>query len=319
MGPAGDRGSTDVQVAVVGSLNHDLTLVLDRLPGPGETLLAHRALRGSGGKGANQAAAAAVAGAPVSMIGAVGDDEAGVSMLADLRSLGVDTAGVRTIAGAYSGGATILLDATRAENMIVVDPGANAALRPEDVRVAAVRDAAVLLAQLETPIETVLAAALWASGKVVLNAAPFLKLPDELLDRADVVVVNQSELAALAGTPEPETLAQAEAILVELAPRHAMIVTAGPAGALVSAPVATPGPAPLLTRVPALALTPLDSTGAGDCFCGVLAARLALGAELVPATRAACVAASLSTLALGARDGLPDRAHIERALGDQAE
>ena len=314
MGPAGGRGSADVQVAVVGSLNRDLTLVLDRLPGPGETLLAQRALRGSGGKGANQAAAAAVAGARVSMIGAVGDDEAGASMLADLRSLGVDTSGVSTVAGEHSGGATILLDAARAENMIVVDPGANTALQPQDVSVAAVRDAVVVLAQLETPVESVLAAALWATGTVVLNAAPYRELPDELLGRADVVVVNQSELAGLAGAPEPGSLADAEAILGDLEPHYAVIVTAGADGALVYQPHPPARTAPRFTRVPALALTPLDSTGAGDCFCGVLAAWLARGVGLVDATRAACVAASLSTLALGARGGLPDRARIERAL-----
>jgi ribokinase len=305
-------------VAVVGSLNLDVTLVLDRLPHPGETLLAHRTLRASGGKGANQAAAAAAAGARVSMIGAVGADEAGASMIADLGCLGVDTASVIRLTGEHSGAATILLEATSAENVIIVEAGANAGLRPEGVRVAAVREAAVLLAQLETPVETVLEAALWATGKVVLNAAPYQRLPAELLERTDVLVVNQSELAGLAEVSEPATLAQTEAVLSDLAPACAVIVTAGPAGALVYQPGPTEGSAPCLTRVPALALTPLDSTGAGDCFCGVLAAWLAHGAELAQATRAAAVAASLSTLALGARAGLPDRARIERELSAQA-
>ncbi|MGC9221225.1 MAG: ribokinase [Solirubrobacteraceae bacterium] len=299
-------------VAVVGSLNLDVTLTVQRLPSPGETLVAQRSVRGSGGKGANQAAAAAAAGAQVTMIGAVGDDPAGTTMLADLRSLGVDVGRVRTVAGTFSGAATILLDAARGENMIIVEPGANASLDVSDVRVPAIRDAAVLLTQLETPAQTVKAAVLEATGMVVLNAAPYRALEAELLARVDVLVCNQTELGEMTGLPTPETLADVRTALRALAPQHAVIVTVGEQGAVVYQP--EQAPADPFTTLAAPAVTPVDTTGAGDCFCGVLATWLADGATLLEAARAAVIAGTRSTLAGGARGVLVDRASIMREL-----
>ena len=189
------RGS----VAVVGSLNLDLVIRVAELPGPGETVSGGDLFRNPGGKGANQAVAAARLGRRVAMVGCVGDDQAGRELLASLAAAGVDGSRVRVVEGVPSGTACITVSED-GENQIVVSPGANARLTPDDVAAAAaVRSAAVTLLQLEVPLETVAAAARTAGGRVVLNPAPARALPAELLGQVDVLVPNRVELARLAG------------------------------------------------------------------------------------------------------------------------
>lgn len=289
-------------VAVVGSLNHDIILGTPHLPGPGETVIASTSTTGSGGKGANQAAAAAALSSGISMVGRVGVDEAATSMVDDLVRVGVDVQHVTPTPGVPSGAATVVVEEDSAENLIIVHPGANAALTPADVEVPVVREAAVVLLQLEVRMETVVAAAQAATGTVVLNPAPTDTLPLELLERVDVLVPNEWELARLTG--EHESVEQAAR---SLAVRN-VVVTLGARGALV---VPSDGPSELIAPP---AVSAVDTTGAGDCFCGALSVALAEGRPLVEAARFAVAAAALSTTGHGARSGLADRGAVGTIL-----
>ena len=224
-------GAAALEVVVVGSLNLDLVVRVPRLPGPGETVSGQDVFRNPGGKGANQAVAAARLGRRVAMVGRVGDDDAGRELLASLEADGIGTTQVRAVAGVPSGTAFITVG-DDGENQIVVSPGANARLTPEDVAEAgpALRAAAVTLLQLEVPLEAVATAARTAGGRVVLTPAPVRELPADLLGQVDVLVPNRVELAQLAGGPVPATVADA----VELAgrlPARAVVVTLGADGA----------------------------------------------------------------------------------------
>ncbi len=294
------------EVTSVGSLNLDVTITVGTLPAPGQTVLGTSAARAGGGKGGNQAAAARAAGASVAMVARVGDDDAGRLMLEDLEGRGIDVAGVARVSGEYSGSATIAVDSRHGENLIIVDPGANGALEPSDVRIGAVRDAAVVAAQLEVPIPAVLAAAEHTRGLFILNPSPAVPLQPALLERVAVLVVNQSELGILAGVDTPAGRDDASAALRGFGPPVPTIVTLGAAGALVH-----DGDA--VHSLPALPVTPVDTTGAGDCFCGILAARLAAGDPLVEAARLATAGAALATLAPGARGALPGLEEIRAA------
>jgi ribokinase len=294
------------EVTSVGSLNLDVTITVETLPAPGETVLGTSAARAGGGKGANQAAAAQAAGAAVAMVGAVGDDDAGRLMCDDLASRGVDVSAVARVADVYSGTATIAVDSRHGENLIIVDPGANGTLSAADVGVDAVRHAAVVLAQLEVPVAAVLAAAEHARGRFILNPSPVASLPRALWDRVAVLVVNQSELGALAGVDTPAGRDDASSALRALGRDGATIVTLGAAGALVDDGSG-------VHALDALAVQPVDTTGAGDCFCGILAARLAAGDPMLEAARLATAGAALATLAPGARGALPGLAEIRSA------
>jgi ribokinase len=287
-------------VVVVGSLNQDTTLTVSSLPIPGETTLTQgERLTSPGGKGANQAAAAAVLGARVSMVGAVGEDDAGERSLAALRDVGVDLAGVAVRADIGTGIAVITVDAA-GENTIVVDPGANASLTASEATVAVgAAQPAVLLLQLEVPHDAVDAAARVAEDAlVVLNPAPMPADPEpvrEMLDAVDVLVPNRSELGRLAGRPEPTDASDVAACVAALGHGGSIVVTLGAEGALCferdAAPVAVPG-VPMATR---------DASGAGDVFCGCLAMELARGTSLLDAVRAANALAAASTRHPGAR------------------
>ena len=292
-------------VTSVGSLNLDVTITVQSLPKPGETVLGRSSARAAGGKGGNQAAAARAAGASVAMVARVGADDAGRRLIDDLAARGIDVGPVARVEDAVSGSATIAVDDGRGENLIIVDPGANARLSPAGVRVDAVRDAAVVLAQLEVPIDTVAAAADHASGRFILNPSPARPVPPRVLRRVAVLVVNQSELGVLAGTGAPAGRNDAAAALRSLGFGCSTIVTLGAAGALVHD--VSDG---ALHSIPAPRVSPVDTTGAGDCFCGILAARLARGDELVRAARLATTGAALSTLAFGARGALPSEAEL---------
>ena len=287
-------------VCVVGALNEDTTLMVNTLPAPGETSLTEGGrLTSPGGKGANQAAAAAVFGARVMMIGAVGSDEPGERSLAALRDLHVDLAAVARRAGNGTGIAVITVDAD-GENTIVVDAGANASLTAEEAS-AAVRAArpAVLLVQLEVPLDVVKATARAAAGAVVvLNPAPMPADPRpvrDLLPHVDVLVPNRSELGRLAGRPEPTDLSEVTACVAALDHAGSVVVTLGAGGALCCEKGATP------VAVPGIPTTTRDASGAGDVFCGCLAQQLAGGAGLLEAVRRANALAAASTAHFGAR------------------
>jgi ribokinase len=295
-------------VTVVGSLNLDLVVRVNRLPGRGETVVGTHSGSGPGGKGANQAAAAGALRPHVAMVGRVGDDPAGLSLIADLKARGVGTSAVLPTSGVPTGTATVAVEHPSGENLIVVAPGANHALRPDDVDIPSVRTARVLLLQLEVPLDTVCAAAAVAGGTVVLNAAPPQALPAGLLGRVDVLVPNEWELSQLAGEParryEPDELV----MMARRVTAGDVVVTLGARGALV-VPVADQ---PVLIAPPAV--TPVDTTGAGDCFCGALSVALADGRDLIVAARYAVAAAALSTTGVGARGMLPDDAAVRAAL-----
>ena len=293
-----------MSVTVVGSLNEDVLVTVDRLPHRGETVVGSSVVVLPGGKGANQAAAAGRLGTGVHMVGRVGDDPAAGRQLAALADARVDVSRVQRTDGVPTGTATIPVEAEGGENLIVVVPGANAELTPADVDVESVHRAGVLLLQLETPVRTVQAAAAATRGTVVLNPAPPQRLPAELLDQVDVLVPNEHELRRLASESDGEADGgAAPAELTTLARRLAarsVVVTLGGRGALV-----VPAEGPVLLQAPP-PVRPVDTTGAGDCFCGALSSALDRGEPLAGAVRYAVTAAALSTTGRGARGALPD-------------
>jgi ribokinase len=296
------------RLAVVGSLNTDVTLLLDHLPGHGETVLAAAPGRLSfGGKGGNQAAAAAAFGAEVAMVGRVGDDEPGRQVLADLAGRGIDVGRVTATQGVRTGSATIAV-AADGENLILVDPGANGRLEADDVATAGLDQADAVLLQLEIPLPTV-TAAMQAAGDalVLLNPAPAVPLPPGALALAGVLVPNRAELAQLAGEEVAADLAAAARQARQLTGHADVVVTLGRDGVLV-----VPASAGPVAHIAAPSVATVDTTGAGDCFCGTLAVGLAEGLALADAARLSVAAAAISTTALGARGQLPGRTAAER-------
>lgn len=308
------------RLAVVGSLNADLTLLLDHLPGPGETVVATGpGLVSCGGKGGNQAASAAAFGALVTMVGKVGDDQQGRQLLADLAARGVDTSGVIVSAGARTGGATIGVDGD-GENLILVDPGANGLLSPDEVEAAGLDSANAVLVQLEVSLPTVEAAMRAAGDAIVLlnpAPAPATAVPEAALGLPGVLVPNLAELAQLAsdrrasGPPPAADLAEVARLARRLARTADVVVTLSSEGALVVRRSARTS-----AHIAAPRVATVDATGAGDCFCGTLAASLADGMDLTDAARLSVAAAALSTTEYGARGVLPSRPAAE-GLADQ--
>ncbi|WP_324788993.1 ribokinase [Streptomyces sp. H51] len=292
-------GST---VAVLGSTNMDLVAYVARAPARGETVAGREFRTVPGGKGANQAVAAARAGGSVSMIGAVGADAFGDRLRAALEESGVDTGPLRTVDGP-SGTAHIVVD-DEGGNAIVVVPGANAAvtaLTPGDEAVIAGADS--LLLQLETPLEGVLAAAETARGhgvRTVLTPAPARPLPAGLLAATDLLVPNEHEAAALTGRTDPHAAADA---LLEQVPE--VVITLGSAGSLYASRTAG------RFTVPAPRVTAVDSTGAGDTFVGALAVALGEGRPMPEALAWASCAAALSVQRSGASTAMPYRTEID--------
>jgi ribokinase len=293
------------RVAVVGSINTDLVVYTPRLPRPGETALGGDLHRFGGGKGANQAVAAARLGGTVRMIGRVGEDDFGRVATASLARYGVGVDGVASTPGAPSGVAMIVVD-EQGENLIALAPGANGRVAATDVDRAwpATGGCSVLLLQLEVPLEADLRAAELGRGArmiVILNPAPAPEtpLPPELLGALDVIVPNEVEAAALTGlaVDDPASAERAGRALLEMGPRAA-IVTLGARGAC------------LVTRegaeqIPSLPVTAVDTTGAGDAFCGGLAFALARGDGLSRAAHYAAHVAALSVTRRGAQESMP--------------
>jgi ribokinase len=293
-------------VCVVGSVNVDLVVSVEHLPRPGETVQGGRYAIHDGGKGANQAVAAARAGARVSFIGAVGHDEHGRRAEEALREGGVELGRLRHVEGEATGVALIVVG-PRGENQIAVAPGANHAWTLDEEDAALIGSADVVLANHEVHSDVVadtLRAAHAAGVRAVLNPAPARALSSEVLRLGPILTPNEHELVVAIGNDETSTA------LEELAIRHAgpIVVTQGAAGALLVAE----GERRRFPGRPAAEL--IDTTGAGDTFNGVLVAWLAAGAALPDAIRAANVAASMSVGAAGARAGMPHREAIAAEL-----
>ncbi len=302
-------------IVVVGSLNLDVSVVVDHLPTAGETVLGGDALWSPGGKGANQAVGARRLGRDVSMVGCVGDDDPGRQLLANLESDGVGHQHVAVIPDASTGFAAIAVGSD-GDNQIVVSPGANGRVDADHIDAAAdeIRNATVVLAQFELPLPTVLAAARLASGTFVLNPAPAPTVIngetraelDGLLSLVSVVVPNQGELAALLGEDRAASLDEVAAQAARLAERGPrVVVTLGEQGALV---LEDGEP----SHVPALQVDAIDATAAGDSFCGALGDRLCDGATLTEAAEWAVQVAAVTVTRRGAQASLPTRDEVSQ-------
>ncbi|GAA0932599.1 ribokinase [Nonomuraea longicatena] len=293
-------------ISVFGSANMDLVAYVAKAPRLGETVTGHAFRTVPGGKGANQAVAAARAGARTVFLGAVGDDGFGAEIRATLAGAGVDVAGLRTVPGP-SGIAHIVVD-DDGGNSIVVVPGANGAMTgPSGADLAAIARSRALLLQLELPMPAVVAAAQAARVSrvpVILTPAPARPLPDELLEAVTLLVPNEHEAAGITGESDPEA---ALAALLERVPEA--VITLGGEGALYGARTGE------RLHVPAEPVQAVDTTAAGDTFAGALAVARIEGLAPERALRFASVAAALSVRRPGASSSMPTRDEIDAALG----
>jgi len=304
------------QLTVLGSLNMDISVTVPRLPGPGATVVGSAARFTQGGKGANQAVAAARLGAAVRMVGCLGDDEFGRQLLAALRTEGVNVGALRVVPGVPTGLAMISVDQA-GENLITVAPGANHQVGPADVAAAeSNRDILVISAEIPAPA---IIEALAQAGPCILNLAPAPETPaaaNALVAAAgtdlDWLVVNESEAAAVLGRPVDglADAAQAATELTARGPRHA-VVTAGAHGAALASADDPDGAVTIEGfRVPVI-----DTVGAGDTFVGALAVALAAGIPAPEATRAAAAAGAAAVTRHGAQTAMPRPADILAATG----
>ena len=298
------------RIVVVGSANIDLTTFTDQFPRPGETIFAPEFHLGYGGKGANQAVAARLCGAEVAMVARVGDDLFGPAHLQNFAAHGIDTSRVLVTGGVSSGVAPIFVE-TSGENRILVVKGANDRLTPRDVDAAAdlLRRADFVVLQLEVPLETVYYTLTLARRREIpsiLNPAPGQPLDLALAGQADYVIPNETEAELLSGMPV-RNLDQAMACAAKLLAGglRRVIITLGAKGALLAG---SDG----MRYVPAFAVQPVDTTGAGDAFIGSLACFLAEGVEEYEAIRRANLYAALSTLAVGTQSSFLARQAFDR-------
>ncbi len=301
------------RVIVVGSVNVDLVVGTDRLPAPGETVVGGRFARHDGGKGGNQAVAAARLGARTAFIGAVGDDAFGVDARAALAAEGIDVEGLLVLPDEPTGVALIVVD-EEGENQIAVASGANAALSSVQVRavfkrlVLAHADVVLVGHEIRTgATHEALRLARIAGATAILNPAPAHGLESPTLGLAAILTPNEGELAALVGEGGSPA-ARAKRLLGPAPGDRAVLVSIGAKGALLVAGGRT-------HAIPAPRVEVVDTVGAGDTLNGALAAGLAAGLELADASRRAVVAASLSVQRAGARAGMPTRDELEGALG----
>ncbi|MDG9716738.1 ribokinase [Streptomyces sp. DH24] len=295
----------DYDLLVVGSANADLVIGVERRPAAGETVLGSDLAVHPGGKGANQAVAAARLGASTALLARVGDDAHGRLLLDSQRAAGVDTVGV-LVGGAPTGVALITVDPS-GDNSIVVSPGANGRLTPDDVRAAGslFHASRVVSTQLEIPLETVreVVRALAPGSRFVLNPSPPRPLPTEVLAACDPLIVNEHEakviLGGAAAGDTPEDWAR---VLLAKGPRS-VVVTLGARGALVADAGGT-------ARVPAVPVEAVDTTGAGDAFTAALAWRLGAGASLADAAAYAARVGAAAVTKRGAQESFPTAAEV---------
>ena len=299
-------------IVVVGSANTDMIIKVDRIPKPGETVIGGEFSTAAGGKGANQAVAAARAGGKVTFIARVGDDVFGWPALEGLVADGIDTSHVLQDPNAPSGVALIFVD-ERGENSIAVASGANALLTPEDVLSArdAITSADVLVTQLETPLDTVQAAvdlAVEHGVRVVLNPAPAQPLGQEILRHVSVLTPNETEAELLTGieVSSDDAALQAAKKLNALGV-EVVLITLGSRGAFIF-------DSDHAELIPGFEVEVVDTTAAGDVFNGALAVALAEGSSLTEAVRFANAAAALAVTKLGAQPSAPTREEIQGAL-----
>jgi ribokinase len=287
------------RVSVVGSINQDIVAGAERHPRPGETVRGTTLRIHPGGKGANQAVAAARAGAAASLIGCVGDDVAGKELLVCFRDAGVDCGAVSVVTDAPTG--TGLITVAGGENTIVVIAGANDLLTPAMVARFDCEAGDVCVAQLETPVETTVAVfqrARAAGATTILNPAPAGEVPDELLALSDILVVNEFEFASTFRVPIDEWLAGSALAAVSDRFSGPVLVTLGARGVSI-------WDGGSRTSIPGHQVEAVDSTGAGDCFVGYFAAGLVSGCTLEQAARRANRAAAISVTRHGAAESMP--------------
>jgi len=302
------------RLTVLGSLNMDISVTVPRLPAPGATVLGSAAVFTPGGKGANQAVAAARLGAEVRMTGCVGGDDFGRRLLAALREAGVDAAGVRVADHVPTGLAMISVDHA-GENIITVAPGANHEVGAADAATAVDAPYDALVISAEVPVRAIRAALARAHGTLcVLNLAPAPQIPEQaaaiVADGVEWLVVNESEAGAVLGRPV-DGLKDAAAAAAELATagaRHA-VVTAGAYGAALAGPDGDP------LTIEAFDVEAVDTVGAGDTFVGALAVTLAAGVPAAEAVRAAAAAGATAATRPGAQAGMPHPADVRAVTG----
>jgi ribokinase len=300
------------RVVVAGGINMDVVATAERHPRVGETVVGREILYFPGGKGANQAVAAAKLGATTALIGRLGKDAFGEELQAFLAGQGVDLGLVRETGGAHTGTAIITL--ADADNTIVVVPGANGLVTMEDVAAAALAKGDIAVSQFEIPMPAIAAffsRARAAGATTILNSAPAREFGKELLALVDVLVLNESELGLLAKTTlhdgdDPARFVAAAKSL-QVRPGQIVCVTLGKRGAVALVDAET-------IIVPGRAVKAVDTTGAGDCFVGALAAQLALGATVRDALGYANAAAAISVQRMGAAPSMPTAAEVVAAL-----
>jgi ribokinase len=302
-----------LDVLVVGSANMDYIIEVDVPPAPGETVLARDMTRTPGGKGANQAVAAARMGAKVRLLASVGDDEDGAEILRRLRAEGIDTSAVDIVDHRRTGLALVSVFRS-GENSITVVPGANHAVDADRIRRSIANDAAgpcLLVLQGELLPEATSAAARAVSrthGRVILNLAPYSKLPPDVIALADPLVLNESEAGAMCGITVVDVASAMAALSVLIDRAGSAVITLGALGAVWAAGGdAGHVPAPVIDAV-------VDTTGAGDAFTGALAAELARGGDLASATAVGVGAGSFAVSRIGAQQSYPWR---DQLLGSQ--
>lgn len=301
------------KIVVVGSINMDLVLSCERLPKPGETLAARQCSEVSGGKGANQAVAAARMGGDVTLIGRVGDDVFGPQLIKRLQESNVATEHVQVCQGTSSGIAFVMVESS-GQNAIVIVPGANGRLSVDAIRAVAaqIRSADLLILQLEIPIEAIEEACRIAKESkvpVLLNPAPAPAMLPENLYEVDMICPNQTEAERLTGLTvnSSESAKRAAALLLDRGASQ-VVITLGKEGAFIGRRSEKEYQFEL---VPSIDVAPIDTTAAGDAFIGALAVYLCEQQELLQACRMACVAGALATTKWGAQTSLPWRAEVE--------
>ncbi len=301
------EGDTMTSVHVFGSVNLDVVVGVAKLPRSGETIMGNSLIRGSGGKGGNQAYAAArtaAPGIPVHLVACVGSDDAGTKLLSDLVDAGVGTSSIARVAG--PSGTALITVGRSGENTIVVFPGANHSWPTELVSSVPIAHGDVVVCQLEVPLAIVAAAAAntrSAGGIFVLNAAPFDARGNEVLGLVDVLIVNEIEAFELLGLSDSESVEDLRSAAAVA--RCDLVVTLGGRGAVVAT---TKGE---VTTIPAFAVNVIDTVGAGDAFVGALAVGLASGVSLVDAARAGSAAGAVTATWAGARSPALDSDSIK--------